>query len=115
EALDAHREPVDARVAEARELLALERAGIRFHRDLGVRRTGHARAYARQQSIDRSRREEARRSAANEDRDDAPAPDRRQRRLEIGEQRVDVSRFGHIAARLVRVEIAVRALPETPW
>ena len=52
EALDAERQPVDARGAKARELLALERPRIRLQRDLGVRRQRHARADAREQPVD---------------------------------------------------------------
>ncbi len=68
EALDAERQPVDAGRAEAGELLALEGAGIRLQRDLGVGRQRHAGADAGEQAVDRRRREEARRAAADEHR-----------------------------------------------
>ena len=47
------------------------------------------------------RREQARRAAADEDGVHAPAPDERQRRFEVGDQRVDVARCGGhgVAAR----------------
>ena len=68
EALDAERQAVHAGRAIAGELLALERARIRFQRDLGVGRERHARANAREQPVDRRRGEEARRAAADEHR-----------------------------------------------
>ena len=47
----------------------------------------------------------------------APAPDERQRRLEVGDQRVDVARLGQragVVAPGVRIEVAVRALLQAP-
>ena len=114
EALDAQRQPVDARRPEIGELLPLERPRVRLERHLGVRIERHARANAGQQPVDRRRREETRRAAADEDRDDPAIPDRRKRGFEIGQQRVDVVGLGRLAARLVRIEIAIRALPDAP-
>ena len=83
EALDAERKTVDARRPEAFEFRALERARIGFQRDLGLGDERHTRADPRKQPVDRRRREQARRAAADEDRDDRTAPDRRQRVFEI--------------------------------
>ncbi len=69
---------------------------------------------AGEQPIDGRGGEEAGRAAADEHGADLAAPDRRQRGLEIGEQRIDVRVFGNRAARLVRVEVAVRALAHAP-
>ncbi len=71
-------------------------------------------ADAAEQAVDRVGGEDARRSAADEHADDLAAPHERQRALEILQQRVDVLRLGDLAARLVRVEVAVRALAHAP-
>ena len=41
-------------------------------------------------------------------------PRRRQRALEIGDQRIHVGGVGQRLAQLVRIEVAVRALPHAP-
>ena len=45
---------------------------------------------------------------------DAPSPYRRQCELEIGDQSIDVLCLGHVAAALVRVEIAIRTFFHAP-
>jgi hypothetical protein len=114
EALHAEREAVDAGREESRELLPLEGAGIGFERDLRARHDGQPRADAAEQAVDRVGGEDARRSAADEHADDLAAPYERQRALEVLQQRVDVLRLGNVAACLVRVEVAVRALAHAP-
>ena len=114
EALDADRQPVHAGGAEVAELLGLERPGVRLERDLGVGRELEPRAERGEQPVDRRGGEQARRPAAEEDRVHPPAPHRRQRALEVGDQRVDVRALGQRLAQLVRVEVAVRALPHAP-
>ena len=115
EALDAERQPVHAGAEEIGEFLPLERAGIGLERHLGIGQQRHARANAREQPVDGGRAEEARRAAADEHRDDLAAPDRRQRKLQVGQQRIDVGVLRHVAARFVRVEVAVRTLADAPW
>ncbi len=75
-----------------------------------------ARADIGQQPVDRRGREQAGRAAADKDRMDRAAPDQRQRGLEVGHQRVEVGFFGQVASppRLVRIEVAVRALAQAP-
>ena len=90
EALDADRQAVHAGGAVRRELRRFERAGIGFERDLGVGRERHARAHGRQDRVDRLGAQHARRAAAEENRVDAPAPDERQRLVEIRDERIDV-------------------------
>ena len=85
EALHADRKPVHAGGAIAAKPLHLEGARVRLHRDLRRRIDRDARADAGEQAVDRLGCEEARRAAAHEDRVEAPAPHRRQARLEIGQ------------------------------
>ncbi len=76
--------------------------------------SGNARAHAGEDGVDRFGRKKARRAAADEHADDAPAPDRRQREFEVAHQRRDIARLGNVAAALVRIEIAVGAFLEAP-
>jgi hypothetical protein len=114
EALDADRQAVDAAGAVGLELLGLEGAGIGFHRDLGVDLQRQQRAHVGQQAVQRCRRHQAGRAAADEHRVDLAAPDQRQRLFEVGAQRVQVGLLRHRAVRFVRIEIAVRALAHAP-
>jgi hypothetical protein len=115
EALDANRQPVHAAHAKLRELVGFERAGIRFERDFGVGIERQQRAHVGQQPIESFRRHQTRRPAADEHRMHLPAPHERQRLFEVAAQRVEVIVLGESAAlRLVRVEIAVRALAHAP-
>ncbi len=93
---------------------ALERSRIRFERDFGIGRQRDARPHAGQDPVDRLRSEQAGRAAAEKNRVHATAPDRGQRELEIREQRIDIARFGNFNAPLMRIEIAIRTLPEAP-
>ena len=108
ETLDAERQTVHARGEEAGEFRALEGSRIGLERDFRVGRERDARTHGRQQPIDRLRREEARRAAADEHRADLAAPDRRQRTFEIGDQCVDVGVLGQRFRRRMRIEIAIR-------
>ncbi len=114
EALHAERQAIDSRLAVAAEARRLEGAGIGFERDLGIGIDPQARAQRRDEALDRLRREQARRAPADEDRVEAPPPDLRQARLEIGYESVHVARLGQVAAPFVRVEIAIRALAKAP-
>ncbi len=114
EALDPDRETVHARRPEVAELVGLERAGVRLERDLGVGLERQARADRGEQAVDRACGEQARRAAAEEDRMHAPPPHARERRLEVGDQSVDVVVLGERVARLMRIEVAVRALADAP-
>ena len=114
EALDAEREPVHTRGEVARELLPLERPGIGLQRDLGRGQERQPRANARQQAIDRRGREQAGRAAAEEHAHDLAAPHVGQGELEIAQQRIDVGVLGNLAARLVRIEVAIGTLLEAP-
>ena len=114
EALDAERQAIDAGGAEAGEFLRFDRARVGFQRDFGVRRQHRQRPEGGEQFVDGGRRQQAGRAAAEEDADHRPAPDQRQRRLQVGNQRIDILALGDRARRLVRVEIAVRALLDAP-
>ena len=99
EALHADRDAVDAGVAEAAEARRLDRAGVRFERDLGAGLERQARAHAGEQRVDRLGREQARRAAADEDADQPPPPDRRQQRLQVEQQLATYSFSGSAPAR----------------
>ena len=114
EALHAQRQAVDAGGPEPGEPCLLERSGIRLERDLRVGYERNACAHRGENAVDRLGREQARRAAAEEDRQDPPSPDRRQCEFEIGDERVDVLRFGNRASPLVRVEVAVRTFLDAP-
>jgi hypothetical protein len=94
EALHADRQPRDAGRGVGVEALALEGAGIGLERDLAARLERQAGADRGDEGLDRRRREQARRAAADEDGVDAPAPDERQRRLQVAHQRIDVAVLG---------------------
>src|SRR5207253_3453707 len=67
EALYAHRQPGDAGLAVGAEAVLLEGAGVGFERDLAARLQRQARTHVGQQLVDRVRREQAGRAAADED------------------------------------------------
>ncbi len=131
EALHADRQPVHPGRRIVAEPLRLEGPGVRLHRDLGLRHQRQPGAHHRQQRIDRRRREQAGGAAADEHRVHRPAPDLRQRCLQIGLQRRQILPLGvgecrvgsarnrraasrRAAAPLVGIEVAVRALPQAP-
>jgi hypothetical protein len=93
EALHADRQAVHAGVAKAGEAVRFDRAGVGFERDFGARRQRHAGAHGGQQAVERRGRHQAGRAAAEEDAVHAPAPDVRQRMLEVGDQRRDIGRL----------------------
>jgi hypothetical protein len=94
--------------------VTLECSRIGFQRDLGVGQQRNARANAGEQTVDRGGGKQARRAAAKENGRDLASPDAGQRELEIGQQRVDVRVLRHVAARLVRIEVAIRAFAHAP-
>ena len=114
EALDAEREAGDASGAIAGEAPGLGGAGVGFEGDFGVRRQPRQRAEGGEQFVDGCRRKQAGRAAAEEDADHRPAPDQRQRALQVLEQRGDIFLLWHCAASLVRVEIAVGTFADAP-
>jgi len=65
ETLDADRQPIDAERAELGEFLAFESAGIRFERDLDIVNPSKLFLYATKQTVERFRRKQARRAAAD--------------------------------------------------
>ena len=71
----------------AGELRPLERSGFASSVISASGSKRNARAHAGKNRIDRLRREKARRAAAEENADDAAAPDRRQREFEVAHQR----------------------------
>jgi hypothetical protein len=97
EALDAERQAIDAGGAETGKLLGLDRAGVGFQRDLGVRRQHGQRPEGGDQFVDGGGREQAGRAAAEEDGLHRPAPDQRQGRLQVGDQGGDVFAFGIVS------------------
>ncbi len=115
EALHADRQPRHAGGAEGPESVALEGAGVGLERDLAARLQRQPGADVGQQAVDARGRKQAGRAAADEDAEHAPAPDLRQRRLEVGTQGIEVGVLGQRAGRhFVRVEVAVGALAQAP-
>ena len=114
EALHAKRNAVHPRVAKATEARRLDGAGIGLERDFGDRLERQPRAHAAEQRVDRFRREQARRTAADEHADKPPAPHGGQRALEVGEQLGDVLGFRERSVALVGIEVAIRALAHAP-
>ena len=96
------------------EAAMLGGAGIGFQRDLEVRCEAQARAGRLQERIDRFRREQRRRAAAEEHRVHGAAPCQRQVVVEVGDQCIDIGRERQRALRLVRIEIAIRTLAHAP-
>ena len=124
EALHAERDAIDAGGKVAVEAAVLDRAGVGFQGDLGIRGQRQALSHAVEQAGDQFRREQAGRAAAEKHTDYRPVDPRAtfQRRgevravgIEVGQQMIDVvgvrRRF---AAQTVRVEVAVRALLHAP-
>ena len=97
EALHSDRQPRDAGLGVSVEAFALEGARVGLERDLAAGLERQAGADRRDQSLDRCRREQARRPAADEDGVDASSPDKGKRFLEVAHQRVDVARLGQRA------------------
>jgi hypothetical protein len=114
EALHADGQARDARAAVGAEALLLEGAGVGLQRDFAARVEPQARADVGQQPVDGLGCEQAGRAAADEDAVHRAAPDEGQGGFEVGHQRVEVAGGGHVAARLVRVEVAVGALAQAP-
>jgi hypothetical protein len=114
ETLDADGEAVDARRAVSLEAFEFNSAGISLEGDLDFLIERQARAYAGQQAVDSLGREQARRATTDKNGVNDPAPHPRQVLLEIAQQCVDVFLFRNLGARLVRIEIAVRALAHAP-
>ena len=114
ETLHAQRQALDASRLESGEPRLLECARIGLQRDFRVGREGNACAHPGENAIDRVRRKKARRTAPKKHPEDAAAPNRRQGKLEIGDQCIDVLSFGQSFTPLVRIEIAIRTLLEAP-
>ena len=108
ERLDAERQPIDARGAEAGEALGIHRAGIGLQRDLGGIGQGEDGGDAVEQGCDGGRLHQRGRAAAEEHRGYRAAFDAGGEMVEFGQQRrppsVMVDRGGDVA-----VEVAIRA------
>lgn len=113
--LHPHREPVDAGAAKICKALALEGARIGFQRDLDVRCQRHAFTNAGQQPLVTDAADQTGRAATDEDGRQRPPLDIGQLGVEIGQQRLDIGRFGQLFQKRMRVEIAVGALAHAPW
>ncbi len=115
ETLRAERDPVDPGVPVRGECPVLDRAGICLERDLRVARNRQQIAEPRKHRLDGAGGEQARRSAAEEDRHDLAPGDRACRELKVVEQCREIHAFGHACRRDgMRVEVAVRALAHAP-
>ncbi len=76
--------------------------------------SGRRARIAGQDLVECTRGQQAGRAAAEENAVHAPPPNQRQRLLEVGGQRGNIALLGKLAARFMRVEVAVRALAHAP-
>ncbi len=116
ETLHADGQAVDARLCERRKPISFEGARVGLQRDFGIGDEGQPGAHVGDQLVDSLGREQTGRAASDEDGDDAPPPHQGQRRIKIGAKRSQVGLLGNrpTGAPLMRIEIAIGALFETP-
>jgi hypothetical protein len=114
EALNADGQAIDPGFPETPEVFLVHRAGIGLEGDLDILVERQARANPGQQTVNGLGREQARRAAADENRMHDPPPHARQVLLQVAQQRVDVFLLRNLFPRLVRIEIAIRALAHAP-
>ena len=115
ERLDAQRQPRHPGSPVIGKAGTFEGARIGLHRHFRVGQQRQPRPQAGQQPVDGRPGEQAGRAATNEHRHHPPPPDERQAGIQIGLQRVQIGVFIHaVGRRVVRVEVAVRALPDAP-
>src|SRR5690606_38042843 len=101
---------VDASGEVVGKAAVLGGAGVGLEGDLQPGHEARAGRCALQEAVDRGRREQARGAAAEEYGVYRAAPDQGQVVVEVGEEGVYVGIEREFAARVVRVEVAVRAL-----
>src|SRR5690606_3355997 len=114
ETLDAEADPVHPGGAVVLEAAVFGGAGVGLERHLQAGREPQPGAGALQEAVDLRRWKQAWRAAAEEHAVHGAAPGQRQVVVEVGQQRVDVAVERQRPARLVRVEVAVRALAHAP-
>ena len=114
ETLDADRQTVHPGVPVGCEAPLLDGPRVGLERDLGIGGDLQQRAQVGQDAIERFRRQQARCPAAEEHTVHAPAPDVRQRLLQIGAQGIDVATLRQFPAHGVGVEVAIGALRQAP-
>ena len=118
EALYADGQAIDACCAEGFEAVFLKRAGVGFQGDFAVGIKFDAGAHRTQQLVYRLGREQAGRTATDEDTVHRAAPDQRQRRVQVCYQCVKVALLGGLAKLatfgLMRIEIAIGAFFNAP-
>ena len=115
EALDAQRQAVDARSPVIGKARPLEGARVGLHRHLGIGNEGQPGPQTGQQPVNGRPRKQAGRTATNEHRHHPAPPDQRQAGIQVGLQRRQIGVLVHpIGRQVVRVEVAIRTLSQTP-
>jgi len=114
ETLHADGEAIDARLAEAGELVPLGAAGIGLHGDFNVGARIGERTHPGQKGANCLGGEQTRRAATDKNAVYFSSPHLRQILCEIGQQGVDIVFFGQFVAHRVRVEITVRTFLFAP-
>ena len=114
ETLDAEAQPIHARRAITLEAAMLGGAGIGFQGDFEAGREAQPGAGLLQERVDRFRREQRGRAAAEEHRLHGATPRQRQVDVEVGNQGVDIRRERQGATLFMRIEVAVRTFAHAP-
>ena len=114
ETLHPNRKPRDTRIFKSLKFLNFKRARIGFQRNFRFRLQAQQRTHAAQQTVNRFRLKQAGRTAAEKYRFHRPAPNIRQFKLQVGQQRVDIGGFGQPVFQAVGIEVAIRAFFDAP-
>src|SRR3990167_8016889 len=114
ETLDAERQTVYTGLAISREASRFHRAGIGLQRDLRTEVERQQHAYLAQNLRNTLAAQQAGRAAAEEHRINLAPPDLRQGQFQVVNQRGYIFLLRKRAARLMRIEIAIRTLAHAP-
>ncbi len=114
ETLRPDREPVDAGRGVGGKTACIAGAGIGLQRDFGIRGKVEQIARHSENARDLPGREETRRPAAKKDRGQRPRTGQRRFRAQVGDQGIGVVTRRQILLDLVRVEVAIGTLANTP-
>src|SRR5205085_7682348 len=100
--------------AKRTKFLRFECPWICFERNLGINRKRHARAHRGNNLLDTCCGEHARCPSAEKHGVDLAPPNERQSAFEIGNQRLDIARFGYRFPGLMGIEVAVWTFAHAP-
>src|SRR6185312_5996477 len=97
------------------EATSFHRSWVRLHRHLRVRRDAQTISDGLDHTPDRLGREETGRPSSQKNADDLPPPSATRLSLEISLECSDIGGLRQIPVQRVGIEVAVGALPHTPW